>query len=558
MRKLKKQWLIASKRSSNIVNGLLSVRGVSDVDRFLHPKFDEDLHDPCLLPNFDQAIELIGSAINNNTPIGIFGDYDVDGITGSALMYLALQKIGVNNLEAYIPRRNTGYGLSNKGIDDLEQAGVKLVLAIDCGVTSVAEIEYAKSKGMSVVVLDHHEPHDILPNALIVNPKLSTSTYPFRELCGAGVVYKVIQGLSKLYPKKLTEAWLKWHLDLVTVATICDMVPLVDENRVISKFGLGVMRKSRNLGLLSLAEVSGVNLHEIDTYHVGFLLGPRLNAVGRMNEDPNTGLELLITESDADAKRIAKSLNRHNLNRQEYLLQSMEQADRLMQKDNQESPVIVLQHSDWTPGILGLIASRIVERYHKPTFIFEKTDGEIRGSARSTSYLPLPQTLEAVSDYLTGYGGHAFAAGLSLEGSKFADFKCALEILARKKLENIEQSLHLHIDMEIKLSDINSSLYKSLKELEPFGLGNSKPIFMLSRVRIMDVRKMGTQHQHFRGYLEVAGAKIGFVAFNLTERMTEFTGELDVAFSIEENYWNGNSKIELHVKDFRPSLDVVR
>ncbi len=543
---MKKKWIVADRQADDLIEHLLKVRGIADKDRFLHPQF-EHRHDQHLLIGLPQATMRISKALKDQEIIGLYGDYDCDGIPGTALMYQALVALGATP-KVYIPTREAGYGLSNQGIDILKSQGVKVLITIDNGTTAYDQINYAQSLGIDVIVTDHHEPHGVLPKAIILNPKLEHNTYPFSELCGTGVIYKLLESLSKQFPDRLSETWLKWHLDLVALATICDMVELTGENRIFTKFGMTVLQKTRNIGLQALLAVAGADQKVVSVGTVGFGIGPRINAAGRMDSDPLLGFTLLTTNDQAEALRIANELHRLNLERQQLVIGAVNQAEGLLQTES-TAPAIALQNSAWTPGILGLIASKLLERYHKPVFIFNASSG--KGSARSISDYPLPASMEYLSEHFVGYGGHALAGGMTLKQDAFSLFKRHLYDHAGQVLGPEERQPQLHIDAEIKLPEISTGLTKQLADLEPYGIGNPRPLFLVDNVSVEEVRLIGSASKHVRGIVAGDGLRVPFVAFGMGERKADFRERmpLRLAGKVEENTWNGSTKAELHVVD---------
>ena len=520
-------------------------RAPGELSDFLNPQFG-NRHDPELLPNLTSAVERLHYAILNHQTIGLYGDYDCDGIPGTALLARALSALGVK-FKVYIPYRELGYGLSKSGIDVLKAEGIKLLITIDNGTTAIAEIDYARALSIDIIVTDHHEPHNELPNAIIVNPKLAGSQYPNRDLCGTGVVFKLIEGLSQHYPNQINERWLKWRLDLVALATICDMVELTGENRVLATFGLSVLRQSRNLGLQALYEVAGIDQNSLNASTVGFGVGPRINAAGRMGEDPLLGFRLLTTDDYDEALSIARILHQLNTERQDVLFTALRQAE-VQLNDESIAPAIVLQNPDWSPGIVGLIASKLLERYHKPTFIFDAKTG--KGSARSVKNYALPVALEHTSNHLASYGGHALAGGMSLKKDAFLQFKRAINDHAKLILGDEPISLHLLIDAEINLGDVTSHIAQKISEFEPFGVGNPRPLFVARGLKSRDLKTIGSDQKHLRGLLTQSNITVPFVAFGLAERKGELSNNsFDVVGRMELNYWNGRTTAELHVVD---------
>lgn len=543
-----RKWIIAERMSKDLLDHLLLLRGVADVNAFLQPQFGA-LNDPFLLPDMKRAVERIERAIKNREQIGLYGDYDCDGIPGTALLWRAFQALGAVPV-VYIPKREVGYGLSREGVDWMHERGVKVLITIDNGTTALEEVGYAREKGIEVIVTDHHQPHANVPDCLLINPKLVESGYPFTELCGTAVVYKLIEALARNHPNVLTEGWLKWQLDLVALATVCDLVELTSENRILTKYGLTVMQKTRNVGLQALIKVTGVNPDMLTAGTLGYTIGPRINVAGRMEGDPQVAFELLITEDAQRAEAIAHSLHRLNLQRQELVNQAIGAAEQALEQSGQlKSAAIVLEHPAWTPGILGLIASKLLERYHKPTFIFDAKSG--KGSARSIEGFPLPAAMEHVSQYFSSYGGHAMAAGMAVKKGEFLNLQKALVVLATEQLGSEERVPHLHIDAEVALADVHPGLTKKLSALEPHGVGNARPLFVVKDVQLDGAKFIGTGNKHLRGTVNQKGSKVSFVAFGAGERMQEFQTDTPVSLAgrIEENYWNGRTSAELHVVD---------
>lgn len=542
---MKRTWVVTERRDNDLITHLLGSRGVIDREAFLHPEFSTR-PDPHQFLGVPEAVSQISRALKEGRRVGLYGDYDCDGIPGTALLFRALAAIGTSPF-VYIPKRESGYGLSEAGVDVMARAGVKLLITIDSGTTSHDEIAYARTLGMDVIVTDHHEPHRELPDALVLNPKL-LANQSFRDLCGTGVVYTLVEGMSKAYPA-LNESWLKWHLDLVALATICDMVELTGENRVLTKYGLGVLQKTRNKGLQALINVAGIDPKALTAGMVGFGLGPRINAAGRTEHDPMLGFRLLTTDDVSEAETIARVLHQLNADRQDLIQKAFIQAESLMQSQY-SAPAIALEHPDWNAGILGLIASKLLERYHKPVFIFDAKTG--KGSARSIRDYPLPPAMEALSTYFSNYGGHALAGGMSLKPDAFSSFKSGLHQHAGSMLGLAERVPHLHIDAEISLGDVSMSVARQLEQLEPFGIGNAKPVFALRGVKLDRVKMIGAGQKHLRGSIVTQGIPISFVAFGMADRKAEFEHDrVDLAGKIEQNFWNGRASAELHVVDVK-------
>ncbi|MFA6081851.1 MAG: single-stranded-DNA-specific exonuclease RecJ [Patescibacteria group bacterium] len=552
MKNIGAKWVVQDRLDSDLLSHLLKLRNANDKESFLSPSFENQLFDPETLPNIDTAVNLISENVIQNHTIGIFGDYDADGIPASALLYLGLNQIGAKTV-VYIPKRSDGYGLSLAGIDALLGQGAKLIITVDNGTTAIEEINYAKSKGIDVVVVDHHLPHLDLPDAIIVNHKLSDNQYPFDELCATGLVFKLLTYLSKKYPA-LTEGWLKWHLDLVALATVCDMVPLLGENRVLVHFGLKVINSTRNIGLKYMIKHAGIVPGEISSYHLGFLLGPRINALGRMNEDPMQVFWLLASSETAEVERLSELVNQHNLDRQELLSKAMKTADNLAQDEAAKNcAAIVLAHEDWPVGVVGLIAGRLAEIYRRPTFIFEKTPTIYKGSARSVDPFLLPDIFDQIGEQLESFGGHNFAAGLTLKPEKFETIKTEINRIINQKWPNTDHTKVILIDAEVSLDQISMKLSYLLEQFEPFGLGNLKPKFLLKSVNFSDIKTMGKENNHIRGIISQGAKQIPFVGFGLGDKIKELNQPIakDIVATLEINRYGGNEKCELRLIDFK-------
>lgn len=542
---MKRKWVVAQRQHDDLIQHLLLLHSVEAPENFFNPRYS-DRSLPERLPNMASAVERIKYAIDHNQTIGIYGDYDCDGIPGTALLSRALKMIGVE-VKVYIPRREVGYGLNRRGIDQLKSESVDLLITVDNGTTATEEVEYARGLNIDVLITDHHEPHSTVPKAIVVNPKLQESQHPVNDLCGTAVAFKLIEGLSVHYPDLLNERVLKWQLDLVALATICDMVELTGENRLLTTFGLTVLRQTKNVGLRALFNVAGIDPKTLTASAVGFGLGPRINAAGRMEEDPMLGFRLLTTNDVDEAATIAQTLHRLNSERQDMLFEALRQAE-IQLKYEAPAMAIVLQNPDWNAGIVGLIASKLLERYHKPAFIFDAKTG--KGSARSIKGYPLPNMLAQLSEHFVSYGGHTMAGGMSLKKDAFLAFKKDLINHANSTIGEESITPHLYIDADVGLNEVNVAITKKLNEFEPFGVGNPKPLFVARNLTARDVKVMGSDQKHLRGLLLQSNAHIPFVAFGLAERKGELSnGQFDVVGRMELNHWNGHTTAEMHVVD---------
>jgi len=545
-----KKWIIARQKSDNIIEQVLANRQIPKAEwpSFLKPDFKAGVHDPYLLPDMEKAVGRIVSAAEKQETIGIFADYDADGIPAAAVLSEILEtKLGLKTL-VYIPTRQEGYGLNQIGIDWLKQSGAKLIITADLGVREIKNTEYVKKCGLDMIITDHHEPGEVLPKPLaLINPKLKNSRYPFRELSGGGVVFKLVQALAKKFPQ-ITDADLKWLLDLVGITTICDVVPLIDENRIFAKFGLIVLAKTRRVGLKKLYQAARIDAQKINTYTVGFQIGPRLNAPGRMGQTTES-FKLLRSENENEALKLALRLDQINRNRQAKLEEILYEAEEKILKNKlNEKKVILLVESGWASGLIGLVAGKIVEKYNRPTVILEKGELESRGSARSIDNFNLVEALENASDLLKNFGGHTKAAGLTVENKNLEAFYDRLLATAEEKLKDEDLIPKVYIDAVLAPKDLSLGLYCEVTKLEPFGLGNPRPIFVLENVALENLRTLGENNKHLRFRVGETGA----IAFGWGEALAELKDKkVDLAFSLDEDSWDGTKKLQLKIIDLK-------
>jgi len=546
-----KKWNLRSKQSDDIIEQILLNRGIEEtkLKDFLDPDFETGLHDPYLLKGMREAVDRIKLAIERHEKIGIFGDYDADGVPASAMLAEFLEKKLKLETMVYIPARKDGYGLNQDGLKKMKSQGVSLMFAIDLGIREVENVEFAKGLGIETIILDHHEPGENLPQALaLIDPKVPNQNYPFRELSAGGVTFKFIQALSLEF-NNISENDLKWLLDLVGITTICDVVPLVDENRIFAKFGLLVLKKTKRIGLIKLLLEADIIPEKIDTYTVGFQIGPRLNAPGRL-KDARASYDLLRSEDPLEAEKLAKDLNKINLQRQDELNKILLEARKRIVDDKlNEKKLICLWDKSWSSGLIGLVAGRITEEFSRPCFILEYGQLSSRGSGRSVANFNLVDALEKVSGTLEKYGGHAKAAGITVRNDQLQNFYNEILVIAEKELKTEDLVPIIEIDAELKVSDITLALFDRLKKLEPHGLSNPRPVFSLKKVKVESARVIGKNENHLK--LNIAG--LNAVAFNWGEMITkiESSHEIDVAFTLDENNWGNKREVQLKIVDFR-------
>lgn len=538
---------------STLLAKILLNRGIDTnekIEKFLHPKI-EYLYDPYLLCDMEKAINRIIDAINKKQKITVYGDYDVDGITSIAVLTKFLTELGVENTY-YLPNRlDEGYGLNKSAIKTISENDTSLLITVDCGISANDEVEYANSIGLDVIITDHHECLKTLPNAVaVIDPKREDSEYPFKYLAGVGVTFKLIQAIS--IRLGLDRAKYLKYLDIVCLGTVADIVPLVDENRVIVKFGLELIKQTKNQGLKALIKAAGYD--KIDSTAISFGLAPRINACGRMGE-AQIALKLLLTNLENEAIQIADELNKINRERQSVERRIMEEAISLI-KNNElyKDNVIILGNTDWHHGVIGIVASKITEMYYKPSILicFEGEEG--KGSGRSIEGFDLHEALGGCSDSLIKYGGHEMAIGLSIESKKFDDFKkMLLEIAGQRITEDMVATIK--VDSEVTTKDISLDMVKSLELLEPYGEGNLPPVFIYKNIKVDSIRTL-SEDKHLK--LNVKDGNIIFdaIGFNMGELKDSIKmgDRVDILHYLEINKYNNTERVQLNIKDIKHSL----
>lgn len=519
-----------------------------DIDLFLKP-MRHDFHNPYLMPDMALAVDRIIKAINNKEKILIYGDYDVDGITSITVVKNFLLERGAN-VTQYIPNRlNEGYGLNKDAIKKISDDAVNLIITVDCGISGIEEVDYANSLGLEVIVTDHHEVGEVLPNAIaVVDAKRKDSTYPFRELAGVGVGFKLIQAIAQRLELEEKE-YLK-YLDIVCIGTISDIVPLVDENRVIAKLGLKLVEVTKNVGLKALLEASGYK--KIDSFTVSFGLAPRINACGRMGKEKEA-LNLFLTQDENEAKKIALRLNEYNKERQDIEKRIYEDAVNKIEKSEKNKQVLVLGSENWHHGVIGIVASKITDLYFKPSILICFEEDEGKGSGRSIPGFDLYESLTNCSENLEKFGGHSMAVGVTLKKENFEKFKEEFEKYAQNS--NICDIIPIiKIDEEITLEDINIKAVEELNMLEPFGEANKMPLFMYKNLKIHSIRTL-SEGKHIKLTLKDNNFYIDSIGFNLGHLAEEYQigDKVDVVGSLEINRFNGRESVQINLKDLRKS-----
>lgn len=535
-----------------LVSTILVNRGITDEEQikvFLTPSRN-DFHDPYLLPDIEKAVKRIIDAIEKNEKVIIYGDYDVDGITSITVLKQFLEQRGLK-CDYYIPNRlQEGYGLNKQAIEGFATQGYTLMITVDCGISGKTEIDFANELKIDTIVTDHHEPLEILPNAIaVLDPKRLDSKYPFRELAGVGVVFKLIQALGIKLNLDAKE-YLKF-LDIVCVGTISDIVPLIDENRVIAKLGLKLVEQTRNIGLKSIIKSSGYK--NIDSNTISFGIAPRINACGRVG-DVQDAIELFLTPNIVKANEITEKLNQYNKDRQDKEKAIYKEAIEEIEKNKLvEKDCIVLGGNNWHNGVIGIVASKVAETYYKPTILVSFDGEEAKGSGRSIQGFDLHEVLCECSKWLEKYGGHEMAVGLSLKKENFENFKQNFEEIA-KKLNVTEQVPIIFIDKLLTIKDLNIDAVKSLNMLEPFGESNKVPIFAYKNIRIDSIRAI-SEGKHLKMSLKDENTIIDAIGFGMGSLTTEYTigDKVDVAGTLEINTYNGIDKIQINLKSIMKS-----
>lgn len=539
-----------------LLSRILLNRGICDFDEartFFRPDL-EKLHDPFLMKDMDKAVDRLTHALRKGEKILIFGDYDVDGVSGSSLLYLVLSSLVDSKVSYYIPDRiSEGYGLSRKGIEEAIEQGISLIITIDCGVTAIDEIKYARENSIDVVVCDHHEPGEKFPDAVaILDPKRPDCSYPFKELAGVGVGFKYMQGLYRHL--ELQEAELDQYLDIVAIGSCADIVPLIDENRILVRHGLDHLNYNPRWGIKALLETTGLDRKEVTVGLVVFVLAPRINAVGRMG-DAKRAVQMLTANSLQEARMLAKELERENQLRRNVdentLAEALEIVEDKLDPENAFS--FVLYKEGWHPGVIGIIASRILERYYRPTIMISVVDGIGKGSARSIAGFNIYEAIKECSEYLLAFGGHKYAAGLTIEQSKIPDFVKKFNSVAREKINPEDLIPQMAIDSEANLSDFNQRFIRLLKLMGPFGPLNMRPVFMSRQLKVVgQPTVVGTNHLKLR--VEQDGVAMNAIGFNLAdtkEGIVKNKEFLDCTYVVEEFQWNGKKGIQLRLKDVK-------
>ncbi|MCC6290709.1 single-stranded-DNA-specific exonuclease RecJ [Candidatus Nomurabacteria bacterium] len=538
---------------SDLLNRLVTERGL-----ILEPNYRRDISDPFLLSGMDRAVTRILGAIKTGEKVIIFADYDADGVPGAAVLSEFFKKVGFANFEVYIPNRHTeDYGLMAKSIREFAQNGAKLIITIDCAITNVVEVKLAGELGLDVIITDHHLPPEVLPPAFaIVNPKVPGDQYPDKMLCGAGVIFKVVQALVLRGGFEVGENWEKTLLDLVAIATISDRVPLAGENRALAKFGLMILQRTRRPGLLALFATGKIKRQFVTEDDIGFMIAPRLNAASRMSH-ASEAYFLLTTPDLSQAGTMAAHLEEKNNERKKLVEQILEAVENTSTSQELKD-VIVVGNASWSPGVLGLAASKLAEKFGRSVFVWGGNNGEVKGSCRSDGTINLVELMRAAggAEFFTAFGGHAAAGGFSLASGKVDELGPKL-LAASKQVPKFVKAEEKNFDATVSLDEIGEEVWKTLEQLAPFGEGNPKPIFHFPNLEIVRAKTFGNGGIHLElSFKKTSGeivCAIGFfTAMDKFKNVTLEVGrKIDLLATLEKSYFKTKPEIRLRIVDIR-------
>ena len=541
------------------ISELLVQRGITtqeEAEKFFHPSL-KDMHSPFLMPDMDKAVNRLNKAMGSKERILIFGDYDVDGTTSVALVYKYLQNY-YSNIDYYIPTRyDEGYGVSMRAIEEAAQQGVKLIIILDCGIKAIDEIKYAKSLGIDFIICDHHVPDEELPPAVaILNPKLENSTYPCQHLSGCGVGYKFMQAFSQ--SNGLGSAELENMLDLVAVSIAADIVPMVDENRIMTYWGLKRLNSNPNVGLRAIIKICQLSNRDITISDVIFKIGPRINASGRM-QSGREAVELLVARDFSDAYQKAKAIDQYNRDRKELDKRITDEANAILESQDekiQQRKSIVIYNKDWHKGIIGIVASRLTELYYKPSVVLTLSNGLATGSSRSVQGFDIYSAVESSRDILENFGGHTYAVGLSMKEENIPEFTRRFEKYVAEHILPTQLTPQLDIDAYLTFAEITPEFLSLLRKFNPFGPGNPKPVFCTRGVIDYGTSKLVGKHlEHIKLELvdDTSGKVFNGISFNMSRYFEHIHSRkpFDICYTIEEGKRTNHPHIQLQVKEIR-------
>jgi len=535
-----------------LVSRLLYNRGINDpseAEIFL--KADKRLAiDPFSVPDMHAAVNRVYKALFSGEKIAIYGDFDADGITATALLVQGLGELG-GDVVPYIPHRiQEGYGLRVPALEKLRKQGVTLVITVDTGITAFTEIEKARKMGMEILVTDHHVPLDELPPAsIIVDPKRTDSVCPFKEFAGVGVAFKLLEGLLS---GSRRDDLLNNSLELVTLGTITDMVPLVSENRHWVKSGLHVLNKTRRIGLVELMNAAGIEKSRLTAETISYQIGPRLNSAGRL-DDAGTSYQLLVTQDREQARILAADLEEKNRERQRLVAETFDKARRQIMEDGAERVILMASDADYPPGVIGLVAGRLADEFYRPVILLKIGAETCRGSARSIPEFDLMEALKSCHHLLTKYGGHARAAGFNMHTRDMQLLQKRLRSLAEEQLTGLDLRPHVDIDAEVSLSAFAGGTFEEMRQLEPFGMGNPVPVFLSRKVEVVEQKLVGSQNDHIKLKLRQDGITWDTMGFRMGNYLGELARHIDIVYSVEVDNYNGKGQLRLNLIDFARS-----
>ena len=590
-----KKWVVLSPPSQDflsshpelplIITTLLWNRNLRDqkkIDEFLNPDYGTDIHDPFLFAQMAKAVKIVFDAIAQNKNIAVHGDYDADGVCAATILINTLKKLGAKNVSVFIPHREIdGYGLNENTVEYFKENKINLIITCDCGVSNFKEVELAKKNGMDVVITDHHVvPEKIPPADAIIHHLVPGEPYPDKGLCGAAVAFKLVQGLLKEHAKnnpllpdgQTHEAYEKCMLDLVAIASIGDMVPLLGESRTLTRYGLTVINKTKNFGLKKLFKYAGLldennklkNASGLGSENISYQIVPRLNAAGRMDH-ANSAFALLSTNDEQEADVLAAQLNKNNVDRQKLTEKIVSEALSQIKEEKQENKnILLIAKENWPTGILGLVSGKVREQFYKPALVMGITDGEITGSGRSIPEFNLIKALQDNADLFEKFGGHPQACGFTLKNKNILEeFKERFFKYAEEKLKDLELTPQITIDAEIDLDEVDWKLYDLLQKFEPFGVGNEEPKYLAKNLTVSSVVPVGNDGKHLRLMVKhnshLIKKTIGFGLGDCNKHPLNWKevlkpgDKIDLVFRIGVNQWNGNRELQLTIEDIKKS-----
>ena len=573
-----------------IISQLLYNRNLKtqeQIDEFFNSDYEADLHDPFLHKGMLEGVNRIKEAIDKKEKIIVYGDYDADGVSASVVLHTILKELGAD-FDVYIPDRyKDGYGLTEKSIKEFHGQKVKLIITVDCGITNVKEVKLANNLEIDVIITDHHLPKDELPQAcVVIDSRQKDDTYPFKWLCGGALAFKLAQailncqsvGIKWDEAKNIKPGFEKWLLDVVSLCTITDMVPLIGENRTLAKYGFLVMAQTKRKGLKELMRLAGLEpkimkqsltgelFSNIGSYEIGFVIGPRINAAGRL-EHASTAFDLLVTDDQKEAEALAKHLEGTNFERQRIIeIITKEVEERLSETYRGKLPNVIFEGStEWPAGVVGIVAGRLTDKYSRPAFIYSRGEKNSKGSCRSIKSFNLAEEMEKCADILETFGGHAFAAGFSLSNENLKEFQeQLLELTENLKEEDLQAVIN--IDGQLDFGDVNWEIYDHLKNFEPFGKENDRPVFLIKNLKVKDLKWVGSSANHMQiwlvpskveGLIDAGSDKFMKPLKGVAFRFEDFKDRIkvgnivDVVFEIDVNEWNGSRELQLIIRDLK-------